>query len=152
MKRLPLLLVLGALVAAPMAQAEEPFFSQDGVVTAPNPGSKAIGGLTELLNPCGEEDPDLGDINGLDGFWIELPEGAQGREATLASDARDMDVWFYTGFGTGCTLISDDDDPAAYNMATDLTAGESGTIPAAATFVIVDLAVGANAAFTFSIA
>lgn len=153
MKRLPLLLVLGALVAAPFAHADEhTFFSEDGIVMLPNPTSKAVGGVTESFNPCGTDDPDLGDLNGVDGHWIELPEGAVGRAATLTSDAVDMDVWFYTGFGTGCALINDDADPSAYNMATDLTANEAGTIPAGATFAIVDLAVGANAAFTFEIA
>lgn len=152
MKRLPLLLVLGVVLAAPLAQADEPFLTVSETVTAPNPTSKAIGGLTETTNPCGTPDPDLGDINGLDGYWIEMPVGAQGRAATLESNGVDMDVWFYTGEGASCSLISDDDDPIAYDMATDGTANEAGTIPALATYAIVDLAIGANAAFTFTIA
>lgn len=172
-------LIAAAVVLASLsfsAGHAAPSFSQDGVISAPNPASKVAGGLTETINPCGKPDPDLrevngGNFNGVDGWWIRLPAGAPGKAATLAYTyiptpagagiGIDMDVWFYTA---NCSLITTDQDDKAYDMATmpDTTEDEDGNptilpleegvIPAGAAFAIVDFVAGGNnAEFTFSI-
>jgi hypothetical protein len=148
MKRLALFALLVSLTAAPFAKAETYPWTAEGTILIPGPTGKVIGGMTELLNPCGAEDPDLGDLQGVDGYWITLPEDAGGHPATLDSDAVDADVWFYNN---GCGLVTDDADPIAYDMATDATADEAGTIPLAASFAIVDNSLGVNVSFTFTI-
>jgi hypothetical protein len=172
------IIAVAVLAAFAMSASEAaPSFSQDGVITAPNPASKVSGGLTEALNPCGTPDRDLrevhgGNFNGADGWWIKLPSGAPGKAATLtyvlvpspasAAIAVDMDVWFYTA---NCSLITSEQDDNAFSMATlppttedkdgnpTLRTLEAGTIPAGAAFAIVDFVAGGNnAPFTFSIA
>lgn len=149
MKGLALLALLVGIAAGAFARAEGPSFSVNGEITAPNPTSKLISGVTERLNPCGVPDEDAGDLQGFDGYWITLPAAAGGRDAVLVSNAIDADVWFYDAT---CGLISENDDPTAFGMATDATPNETGTIPAAAAHAIVDNAAGAKVLFTFTIA
>jgi hypothetical protein len=140
-----MLTAIAAMTALSMvpSQADEGF-SVSGTIIAPAPQTKAIAlSATEGLNPCGAPDPDLGSTQGVDGYWIALPEGSAGLAAAVTSDAVDIDVWYYD---EGCGGLYD------YNaMATDLTANETGTVPEGAAFAIVDLAVGAAANFTFTL-
>lgn len=156
MSRGPLLVALAALAAMPAARADEPRFEQVGHITAPNPASKLTGSITEQLNPCGVGHPELGDLTGLDGWWIELPAWAPDSEATLTFDALDMDVWFYD---EECTLVASDADSRAGGMATTpavedgtVVRRERGSIPTAARYAVVNLAAGAyDEPFSFRI-
>jgi len=167
MKRLPLVALLVVLTAMSLADAD-PRFRAEGLVSYPNPASRIYGGVTEILNPCGEPNADLrehngGNVNGHDGWWIKLPADAPGREAHLifnhdtSNDVADldMDAWFYN---ETCTLITDDDDENAYSMAdtpTTITATggppETGRIPAKAAWVVVNLIVGSDTVFRFDV-
>lgn len=145
MKKL-MLMAVAALTALSMvpSHASDPVFTESGTILAPAPQTKAIAlSATEGLNRCGAPDADLGSTQGVDGHWVTLPADSAGLAAELVSDAVDVDVWFYS---EGCTGLYDYTD-----MATDLTANESGTVPADAAFAIVDLAVGAAANFTFNL-
>ena len=59
----------------------------------------------------------------------------------------DVDAWFYDD---GCSLIRPNAHPAAYHMAT-IGSIENGVIPTGARFVVVDLARGFKAPFTFTV-
>lgn len=153
-----MLLALAALTALSMvpSQADEGF-SVSGTILGSGPSSKAVGGVTELGYSCLNAqalDPDAPDemsnLQGVDGYWIALPEGVDGLTGTLVSTAVDADVWFYD---EGCTGMFDDvPGNGHYEMATLGTANETGPIPVGAAFAIVDVAVGAAVSFTFSIA
>ncbi len=164
MKRVALIGLLAILLTgAPAVNADEhPDWTASGEILLPSPGSRAIGGVTELASPCmGSIDPDVPDgaAQGLDGYWIEIPEGAGGHAATLTADApNEVDAWFYD---LDCNLIrppssmsAGPKDEHAYSMAGsgDLPEGDkAGTIPAEAAFAAVDLYLGFNATFTFTI-
>lgn len=139
MRKVLLAVALVVLAAPPVAA--DGGFTVEGTLAVGNPVSKAIGGLTEFLAPCDPSDPDL---QGLDGFWIALPAEVTETAASMTSDGVDTDVWFYDA---NCSLLLGGESEA---MATDLTANENGTVPADAAYAIVDLAVGANASFTFT--
>lgn len=146
-----LLTAIAALMALSLApaHADEPQFRQEGQVLLMAPQTKAVSvSATEGLNPCGQPDPDLGDLQGVDGYWFELT-GFDGAAATMTSTAVDADVWFYN---EGCAIIKPASDPVAYSMATDATANEAGTVPADTFYVVVDVAVGAASSFVFEIA
>lgn len=142
-----LLLAIAAVTALSMVPAHASF-SESGTIAVANPASRVLGGATEITNPCGAPDPDLGSLQGVDGYWITLPEGAAGLTATLTANApNDVDAWFYD---EGCGLM-----PSPYPMATTDPApngDEQGVIPDGAFYVVIDLYAGANATFTFSIA
>jgi hypothetical protein len=156
MKRLALVSMILLAVAAPaLASHTATDFVATGTILIGDPGTRVIGGVTEQGSPClGSIDPDVpaGLAQGVDGFWIALPEGSGGHAATLTSTApNDVDAWFYD---EGCGLIQPAADPNAYSMATTdpvPNGDEAGTIPANAAFVAVDLYVGAAAPFTFTI-
>lgn len=150
MKKFLLLVATVSMLAALPSQAD-PFFTATGTVLAGDPATRAVGGATEQLSPCnGSIDPDVpaGLAQGVDGYWIQLPEGSAGRTATLtANEPNDVDGWFYD---EGCGLM-----PSPYTLATTdpvPNGDEQGVIPEGAAWVVVDLYVGAAATFTFSIA
>jgi hypothetical protein len=114
-----------------------------GTITAGNPASAAVGGVTELADAC------LSDTaaEGVDGVWFAVAEDLIGADAVLTGDggaANDFDVYWYDA---SCSLISN------YTMANDPAPGENeqGVVPDAAAFGIVDLFSGANASFTLTI-
>lgn len=153
MKRF-ILLAAAALTAFAMVPAQaDDGFSVTGTVLVGNPVTRAYGGASEMVSPCnGSIDPDVpaGTGQGVDGYWIQLPEGSAGLEATLVTltEGADFDAWFYD---EGCTLMT---GAANYTMATTdpvPNGDEAGAIPEGAAFVAVDLYVGANASFTFTI-
>lgn len=159
MRRL-LLAALVALVLPVSAQASHPSaFTQTGLIAVGNPGTRTIGGATEVVSPClGSIDQDVpaGAAQGTDGYWFEIPEAVRGHAATLVAAApNDVDAWFYD---ENCTLIKPSGtgpvDPDAYSMASlspEPDGNESGKIPAAAAWAVVDLYVGAAATFTFNV-
>lgn len=138
-----------AVLAASAPAAAEDVFVAAGAIARANPASKSFAGITERTNPCGQPHPVLGDVGGLDGAWIALPEYGPGRPARLRTDALDADVWFYRMDAGACVLIDGGDGWNA--MATDLTPNEDGIIPAEAAYAIVDVALGDGVAFTFAI-
>lgn len=138
-----------ALVATAPARATV-IFEVAGSIAAPNPASKRLNGITEGTNPCGQPDPQLGNLNGLDGYWFALPADSAGQTAQMSSTALDTDVWFYQLSDAGCTFIGVEDDRGWDDMATDLTSHEIGVIPEGATHAVVDLVAGdGSAAFAF---
>lgn len=149
-----LLAALVAMTALSLVPANaEPTFSVTGTVLVGDPVSRRYGGVTETVSPCnGSVDPDVppGLGQGIDGYWIQLPEGSAGSTATLVTNTAgaDFDGWFYT---EGCALLT---GAANYTLATTDPApngDEEGVIPEDAAWVAVDLYVGAAASFTFSI-
>ncbi|HVL33835.1 MAG TPA: hypothetical protein VM600_09685 [Actinomycetota bacterium] len=150
MKRLAFCALLLAAIAVP-AQAEDPF-TVSGTITAMNPASTRLGGVTEIVSPCGGSvDPEIPDgaTQGLDGFWFALPDGGlPGQTATLTSNGIDVDVWWYDA---GCSGIFAAATPGSRDMVTPLTANEKGRVPDAAQYGIVDVVAGFNTAFTISI-
>lgn len=149
-----LLAAIAALTALSLVPANaEPTFSETGTVLVGDPVSRRYGGVTETASPCnGSVDPDVpsGLGQGIDGYWIQLPEGSSGSTATLVTNTEgaDFDAWFYT---EGCSLLTGAEN---YTMATTDPApngDEEGVIPEDAAWVAVDLYVGAAASFTFSI-
>ena len=148
MRRIGAFLALALLAASSIASADEEFVVV-GKILAGNPSTKRLPGITERAMPCGQPNERIGDVNGLDGYWIVLPEDAGGQGATLEAEALDADVWFYRATENGCDLIDANDDPQWANMATDLTSYEIGVVPAEATLAIVTLVTGREAPFTF---
>lgn len=170
MRRLVVLSLFVALGMSPAGFAQhQEAIAATGTIKGPAPVSWLFYGLTESQNPCGEPSPDLGDLQGLDGWWIPLPVDEDGdslltgHAATLTTTsptAVDVDVWFYDA---GCSLLLD--DPGSYSMAShpwgtglpgsggeqNATPNEQGTIPEFAAWAIVDLTAGANVTFTFSV-
>ncbi len=144
-------LVLGA-VTAPTALAKKKkkkppapvtiTFEESGSMTIPGPTGAAYKGLTEgeftLVNTCAS----MPASQGLDGYVIELPAEFRLGTASLqvtgadATGFYDMDAYFYDA---GCSLMQgvsllEGSDPA-------------GSVPPGATWVVVDLFVGAEATF-----
>ena len=149
MRRLGIFLLTVA-AAASVARADVSFEAAGRIVYA-NPATKSASGLTERGNPCGVASERFGDLNGFDGYWIELPADAAGSTATMQSDAIDADVWFYGQSELGCALIGATDDPHWVEMATMATSHEAGIVPAGATHAIVDLVAGQGATFVFQV-
>lgn len=171
MKKLSLLAVAAAAAAAIPAQAADPILTVEATILIGNPATRETGGVTEYASPCdGSIDPEVPPYaaQGVDGYTIDLLgedgdyaalEALWGNAATLTANrtlpdtpapvgtGNDVDAWFY---GDGCTLIKPSNDPQAYHMAT-VGSLESGVIPSGTRFVVVDLARGANATFTFKI-
>jgi hypothetical protein len=156
MKRGLLAVLVMAAVAVPAAaEHSSTDFVATGLILVGDPVTRVQGGVSEIGSPClGSFDPEVpeGAAQGVDGFWIQLPEGAAGHSATLtAADPNDVDAWFYT---EDCSLIGPTADENAYSMATtdpEPNGNEEGTIPEIASWVAVDLYVGAAAEFTFTI-
>lgn len=141
-------LLLGTMAVSPAMATHTTSFTQSGTINGMAPQSKVLFlSATEGQNPCGQPDPDLGDLQGVDGYWFAIPETLGGHAATLTSDSIDMDVWFYND---GCGFIGKT-DPNYNSMATDGTANEAGTVPVGAAYVVVDQAIGAHGTFTFSV-
>jgi hypothetical protein len=149
-----LLAAIAAMTVLSLIPANaEPSFSVTGTVLVGDPVSRRYGAVTETVSPCnGSIDPDVpaGAAQGVDGYWIQLPEGSAGATATLVANTpgADFDAWFYT---EGCSLLT---GAANYTMATTdpmPNGDEEGTIPEDAAWVAVDLYIGAAAEFTFSI-
>lgn len=138
-------LLVPVLVLALAQPASAATFTEEGTISYGNPLNRNIGGVTEIVTPC---DPQ-GGLQGFDGWWIKLPSGSVGKQAALKSSGVDTNVYFYDG--SGCGFVSNSDDPNALGMATDLTPDEQGTIPNGAAWAIVDLIVGYEATFTFSV-
>lgn len=148
------LLVIG-LIGAPSAGAKKKkkkkkppapvtrviTFEESGTIAGPAPSSLAIGGITEseftVVNTCAS----LPASQGVDGHVVELPEDFRMGTATMevlgsdATGAYDLDVYFYDA---GCALM----EPYMTEGA-----NPTGAIPPGATWAVVDLLVGANAAF-----
>lgn len=139
--------VLAGLVPAPATEG----FVAVGFIARQNPAGKHLDGMTEATNPCGRPHPVLGDTQGMDGWWIALPAGAEGRRARLRSDALDADVWFYRSDDGACTLVEGPQDPAWNAMASKVGPDEDGAIPAGADHAVVNVVLGGNVSFVFSI-
>lgn len=147
--------VLAAIALPAAADHGAADFTATGTILVGNPITRVIGGVTENVSPCGgsiDQDVPDGISNGVDAAWIELPEGSGGHAATLTADGdNDVDAWFYDA---GCALIQPSADENAYSMSSvDLepNGDEEGIIPAVAAWAAIDLYVGANATFTFTI-
>ncbi len=162
MKRLALIpLILLATAAPSLAENTDPSddFVAKGTMTVGNPANKKILGITETGSPCMDTiDPGIppGTFNGLDGSWVKLGgEAWYGATAKLTSTPKsavvisvgDVDAWFYD---EACALIGPSRSRDAYHMATS-AATEWGTIPRDAEWVVVDLADGVAAEYTFTV-
>ena len=123
-----------------------------GRIQGSNVMSKGFQGFTEASNPCGQPHERLGDTSGIDGQWVVLPPEAGKRAAVLRTDAIDADVWFYVADAEGgCALIGSNTSEHWRSMATAMTADEFGTVPAGATHAIVDVVLGHEVTFTFTL-
>lgn len=133
MKKLLAAAVLVAAIGAQVAHADP----IAGHIHVGNPSTQVGPSITELTSAC---EPG-GDTDGMDGQWFEVPAGATAVDVALAGGAtglEDLDVYSY---GAGCTLIDD------LSLVTGNTS-EKGPLPTGATFIAVDLFVGAMADFT----
>lgn len=111
-------------------------FQVSGQIAAP-----AYGAVSDNTLPCDASSP----LQGIDAFWIPLPDGVQGHTAELlpASAYDDLDAYFWDG---DCALIGDDSMARA-----SLGEAEGGTVPDDAAWAEVDLFAGAVASFTFTV-
>jgi hypothetical protein len=165
LKKLVALPLVALAVAIP--SHADPVFTKSGTILVAGPSGRVVGGVTEIASPCmGSVDPDVpaGATQGVDGYWVELPLGLDGRAAHLTANApNEVDAWFYD---EGCGLITPTVDANAYSMVNrnclpvppgttsycPLPSGDKhGTVPVGAAWVAVDLNTGANANFTFSV-
>ncbi len=144
MRKLAVLAALLCGLGALPASADG--FSVAGAIQFPGPGGRVRAGVTEMTSPCGGGTANV-QTNGFDGFWFALP-GAGEAIATMTSSAIDANVYFYDA---ECELIGATTDPVAHSMATDGTPDEHGIVPAEARYGIVDVIVGWNVAFQFTI-
>lgn len=180
--------IIGLVVIALLAMAPASATHSEGIevtgnikISAPLSWHLFAASLTEFHNPCGTPSPDLGDLQGVDGYWIQLPIDEEGNSllaghtATLTSTtatAVDLDVWWYDA---GCGFVGGTVSPHSHDMAThpyggmipedpvgiplypypgseqNTTPNEDGIVPDVAAWAVVDLVTGANVDFTFSI-
>lgn len=133
MRRLIIVAALTALAAGGTARADE----VTGHIEVGNPSTGlGLAGITERVDACSPG----GNAEGIDGQWLTVAAG-QSVVVTLtggATDLEDLDVYFYDA---ECNYIDDE------SMVTE-NPSESGTAPAGAAFMIVDLFSGAEANFT----
>lgn len=132
-----LALVPALLPAAAGAHHGQKYFSVSGTIRIGHPVARATGGVTELAAQCDPSSP----LQGIDAFWIRLPESTLGRAARLdAGEPNDADAWFYDA---SCR-------PLPYNgMAHD--GPESGVVPTGSVWAVIYLAFGVEGTFTFTV-
>jgi hypothetical protein len=138
MRRLALSTLLLALAMGPAHGASD--FTVSGTIALPSPEANLSGGVTEIAGACDPSSP----VQSVDGDWILLPDGADGQAITIVPDAAsDMDGYFYDA---SCSLIRYFDLAAKTSGRT-----ETGIVPDAAKYVIVDQADGLNGTYTLTI-
>jgi hypothetical protein len=135
------ILTIAGLVAAlsGTAQAEETVLAT-GDIAIGNPLGAVVGGLSEINGVCTTDDS----LNGVDGITFAVPEEVANTAATLVTTgdlAVDADVYWYD---SNCDLIDD------FTMAVTGEANEAGVVPAAASYGVVDLILGAQASVTLT--
>lgn len=127
------ILVVGALVGAMAPSAAAGHGSRDFVVEETI--QIAAGGLLNALSPC-----DSGNwAQGLDGYWVELPAGAEGHRFELDSTGGDTYLFFW--------------DASCWSVATYQRPGpERGYVPDDARWAFVTgSGLETDVAFTFVI-
>lgn len=123
----------GSAQAAPTVLAS-------GEITAGNPVSAVVGGISEIVAVCGGDES----FNGIDGIAFDVPAAVRNTGARLVTTGQyaiDADVYWYDA---ECALIED------YEMAELGTANENGIVPGNAIYGVVDLTIGAEAKITLT--
>ncbi len=136
--RMRKLLATALLLAAMSSQVGAHADTVQGHIHVGTPLSEITGGVTENVDACTPG----GDNEGFDGQWFEVT-GGQTVTATLidgATGVEDLDAYFYTA---ACGPIADT------SMATTKVS-ETGTAPATAAFIVVNLWSGAMADFSLT--
>lgn len=147
-RRLALAASWALLFAAPAAHAAD--FVRNGLILVPAPVNHLelelppVKGVTETMAPCNPSSL----LQGGDGYWIQLPSSAPGRQASVTDGSvlNDADAYFYNA---ACQFI-----PylgMAQVLAIGLDLPEVGTVPAGAAWVVVNLRMGAYAPITFTV-
>lgn len=109
-----------------------------GTILVGNPMTGIVGGVTENVEGCSPG----GATEGLDGVWFDIAGFGGGTGVLTNADTLDGDVWFYTA---GCGFINN-----AAMAAKGLGETETGAIPEAAAYAVVDGFVGTGD-FTLSL-
>ena len=142
---LPTAAVGGPVDAAPpeCAHPDGGDFTCTGKILIGQPSSGVLGGISEYAAPpCGSN----ATLDGLDSRWIELPESAPGRAASLTFESpgdADLVVNFYD---STCVFIAATSMwEAARNMP------EHGYVPYRAAYAAVTAKEGQDITFTFAV-
>ena len=91
---------------------------------------------------------------GVDGYHFDIDEKTSGTNFVLTVDGGeadpDLDITFYTDFGTQEQAVDTQHAPASQAFETREPGGESGIVPAGMKKAIVCMLTGANSTFTYT--